>query len=466
MPSFSTQQRPARPAMTPPRRPPSGAREPGTELGFFVFLLVNAALYVRPSDVLPGMEGVELYRYLILASLAVSFPAVLHNFRSAALEERPIDVCLLLTFPLVVLSGAINVGVEHAFETGVVYLKLLVYYFLLVSLVTTPARLRVFLACLLLFTCVAVILSVLDFYKVIAIPRIESINGKPVTIDPNRMYGPGIFSDPNDICMVIVFCIMVLWGRLADGRGGLFRWLWLGPLAVFLGGFVLTQSRGGLLALLAGAGVLVVLRYGWSRALLIGAIGVPLLLVVLGGRQTAISSDTNTGQERIMLWNEGMVMFRANPVFGVSLDRYQERAGLLAHNSFMQAFAELGFFGGMFLFGAVVLSVGGLYRLGRPVLVQGRWIPRMIVDPEVRQLHPYVTGAIVAYCTGMLTLSLNIRATTFTVFGLATVMLALATTQPPTARDRFNTTLLGRLAALSVVFLIGMFVLIRLTFRP
>lgn len=449
-----------------PGRPRAARTDTGSGPGFFLFLLVNAALFVRPSDVLPALEGVELYRYLILACFAVSFPAVLQHFSGAGLDERPIDLCLLLTFPLVLLSGLANVGLEHAFETGVVYLKLLVYYLLLVSLVTTPQRLRTLLTCVLLFSCVVVILSALDFYGVITLPRDEFVNGRKVTYDMNRLYGPGIFSDPNDICVLIVACTMVLVGRLADGRASVARWLWLGPLAVFLAGFILTQSRGGLLALLAGGGMVVVLRYGWSRAALIGAAAVPLLLAVLGGRQTAITAQTNTGQERIHLWNEGMVMFRANPVFGVALDRYHEQAGLVAHNSYMHAFAELGFFGGLFLLGAVVLSVGGLYRLGRPATVQGRPVPRTILDPDLRQLHPYLTGAITAYFAGMLTLSLNTRATTFTMFGLATVLLGLATTHPPTVRDRFNGTLLVRLIGLSLLFLVGMFVFIRLTFRP
>lgn len=452
--------------LSAPGRHRTARSDAGSGPGFFLFLLVNAALFVRPSDVVPALEGVELYRYLILACFAVSFPAVLQYFSEAGLDERPIDLCLLLTFPLVLLSGIANVGLEHAFETGIVYLKLLVYYLLLVSLVTTPQRLRILLNCVLLFSCMVVILSALDFYGVITLPRDEYVNGRKVTYDMNRLYGPGIFSDPNDICVLIVSCTMVLIGRLADGRASVARWLWLGPLAVFLAGFILTQSRGGLLALLAGGGMVVVLRSGWARAMLFAAVGVPLLLAVLGGRQTAITAQTNTGQERIELWNEGLVMFRSHPIFGVALDRFNEHADLVAHNSYIHAFAELGFFGGLFLLGAVALSIGGLYRLGRPAPVQGRAVPRTILDPDLRQLHPYLTGAITAYFAGMFTLSLNTRATTFTMFGLATVMLSMATTQPPAVGDRFNGTLLVRLVGLSLLFLVGIFVFIRLTYRP
>ena len=49
--------------------------------------------------------------------------------------------------------------------------------------------------------------------------------------------------------------------------------------------------------------------------------GAPLLLVVVAGRMTAISTDTNTGQERIELWNAGLVMLKESPVFGVGQER-------------------------------------------------------------------------------------------------------------------------------------------------
>jgi O-antigen ligase len=429
-------------------------------------LLVNLILFVRPADLFQDLAGIEFYQYLIIACFLVSFPAVLGRLSPDKLEKSPIDVFVLFWLPFIVLSHLGNSRALDAWHEGFTYFKVIVYFLLLVSLVTTPRRMELFTSCLIVFTCVTTILSVLDFHKVIQLPRYLSETGLPVLIDPNRMYGPGIFQDPNDICIIIVSSLMLLLGKLTNKHAGPARLLWLVPLGVFAYGFYLTQSRGGLLALVAGAGILIVLRYGWLRAMMLGALGLPLLLVMLGTRQTAISSTTNTGQERIQLWNEGMVMFRANPVFGVGMNRYHEQAGHVAHNSFMQAFADTGFMGGLIFLGMATLAVWGLYRHVRTVRVGSKTLLCTIVDPNYRQIHPFLTGAMTAYASGMMTLSLNNLVTTYTFLGLASVFLAQATCQPATPPRKFDLGLVLRFAGLSVLFLGAMFVFIRLTFRP
>jgi hypothetical protein len=440
------------------------ASVPGTSLGFALFVLANAILFVRPSDVFPSLEGVEIYRYLLIGCLTVSFPAVLHYLGKGELTSRPIDLCVFALVPFVLLSSQAAGGLDAAGENAIIFFKILVYYLLLVSLVTTPWRMRVLTGWLILFAAVVTILAALDFFKVIAIPRAVLENGKAGTVDPDRMYGPGIFQDPNDICVLIVSCMILLIGRLADRRGGLARWLWLLPLAVFLFGFYLTRSRGGLLALAAGLGIAVRVRYGWPRVILLGVLGLPLL-ALLGARQLEISTTTNTGQERIQLWSEGLVMLRANPLFGVGPEGFRDQAGHVAHNSYLQSFSEWGFCGGMFFLGAAALAFLGMYRISRPVTTTRGIVSPQIVDADLHQLYPYMLGAVTAYATGMLMLTLNTLVTTYTFLGLAGLFLAMTATRPAVARDRFDAALLVRLAGLGVLFLAGMFVFVRLTFR-
>jgi O-antigen ligase len=438
---------------------------PGTSLGFALFVLANAILFVRPSDVFPSLEGVEIYRYLLVGCLAVSFPAVLHYLGKGELTSRPIDLCVFALFPFVILSSQAAGGFDIACENAIIFFKIIVYYLLLVSLVTTPWRMRAFTGWLILFAAVVTILAALDFFKVIAIPRGVLENGRTGTVDPDRMYGPAIFQDPNDICALIVVCMILLIGRLADRRGGLARWLWLLPLAVFLFGFYLTRSRGGLLALAAGLAIAVRVRYGWQRVFLLGILGLPLL-ALLGARQLDISTTTNTGQERIQLWSDGLVMFRANPLFGVGPDGFRDQAGHVAHHSYLQSFSELGFGGGMFFLGAAALAFLGMYRLSRPLATSRGIASPQIVDADLHQLYPYMLGAVTAYTAGMLTLTLNMLVTTYTFLGLGGLFLSITTTRPVVPRDRFDATLLVRLAGLGVLFLGGMFVFVRLTFRP
>ncbi len=135
---------------------------------------------------------------------------------------------------------------------------------------------------------------------------------------------------------------------------------------------------------MAGLFLLLRTRFGWRMAVLIGAALLPVLFVFFAGRQTDLSTSGGTGQERIQLWSEGLVQFRQSPLFGIGRDRFDQEVGLVAHNSYVHAFAELGFLGGMFFVGAFVLALGSLYRLSAD--------GRHILDPDLRRMHPYRDG--------------------------------------------------------------------------
>ena len=466
LPSASTTPGAPRAALAPARRPVATPAGPGYALGFVLFLLVNAALFVRPGDLVPALAEVEIYQYLILACFAVSFPAVLAALTPENLEKRAIDVCVLLLLPAVALSLLPRGDLGEMASQCFVVFKIQVYYLLFVSLITTPGRLRLFIACQVLCVTVVVLLAAMDFHKLIELPRPQGPSGRPAVIEANRMYGPGHFSDPNDICVLLVTALMLVLGRLADRRAGLARWLWLPCLVVFAYGFYRTGSRGGLLALVAGLGLLIRLRFGWWRAILLGAVGLPVLLALLGGRQAQISTTTNTGMERIWLWSNGLVMLRASPIFGVGWGHYAELSKMVAHNSYLHALAEMGLLGGPLFLGAFYLAVWGLYRLCLPVRDSRNQpiVPR-IVQPELAQLYPYLGGALIAYATGMMTLALVNLVTTYTMLGMACVFQGMVVTNPPHKPLRFDLLMPARFVGLSLLFLLVMFLFVRFSIR-
>src|SRR5262249_6638536 len=157
----------------------------------------------------------------ILACFAASFPAVLTRLSPASLEQRPIDICVLLLLPAAALSLLPLGNMGELASSSFLVFKLLVYYLLFVSLVTTPRRLRLFIACLIVFAVAVAVVSALDFHRVLPtptgqLPRPLLPTGKLATVDPKRMYGPGIFQDPNDVCVLIVTALVLVVGRLAD----------------------------------------------------------------------------------------------------------------------------------------------------------------------------------------------------------------------------------------------------------
>ncbi len=141
----------SRPALWPPPFPagavPALATEPAAPCtaGFVLFMLVNAVLFIRPSEFVPDIKGLEIYSYLIVPCLLLSFPVLLQQLDLNRLQAAPTTAGVLFFLGAVVLSNLANLNVAESWEHGLIFLKVTLYYLLLVGLVTTPSRLRTFL---------------------------------------------------------------------------------------------------------------------------------------------------------------------------------------------------------------------------------------------------------------------------------------------------------------------------------
>jgi hypothetical protein len=433
------------------------ARNP---LGFFLFLVVNAALFVRPSELIYDLRTWEIYLVLILACLAVSFPAVIRQVATASLRNSPITVCVLLLLPMVGLSRLAQLDVVGAACGSFEFFKVVIYYLLFVGLVNTPGRIRRFLFCFVFFCLALVVAAVLHFYGVITIVDLNTVidhrwdPGLGMEVVFPRLRSTGEFHDPNDLSLILVVGMIVSLYWTGERRFGAFRFLWLAPLVFFGFALGLTYSRGGFLALVIGAVAFMRCRFGWTRTIVLGTFVLPLLFALFAGRQTSISTEETTGQTRIQLWSDGFMLFRENPLIGIGYNQYQDRAGQVAHNSFLHCYTELGFLGGTlflcaFVFGIAKMSQAAVQR-------------EAIVDPDMRRLAPYLTAAVAAYVGGLLSLSDSYIVATYTMLGLMTAFLGIVARSAPSLQMKLDLRFLLRSCALSCMFLAGTYVFIRL----
>jgi O-antigen ligase len=452
----------ALPPQAPARPADPAAARPRHALGFLLFLVVNAALFVRPAEVVPALVGWNIYEFLILACLAASFPAVLEQFRAKSLEDRPVTVCLLGLFLAIILSHLAQLDLANAWFFGLDFLKVVLYYMLFVGLVDSVARMRTFLFWTAVFGTVTLSLAVLQYHGVITLPNLKQIGGHVQDVVTGRdtalvrLTGSGIFGDPNELGVLAAVLVVLVVYWLTDRRCGAARFLWLGPLALFLYAVTLTQSRGALLALVAGVVVLLVARFGWRTGLLAGVVAASALLLLAAGRQAELSTGNGTAQDRIQIWSDALVTMREAPLFGVGRDMFAKREGLVAHNSYLQCFVELGVFGGMLFVGAWYLAVSRLLRLGD----RRRHAP---LDPEAARLHPVVLGAVAGWAVGMLSLTLCYILPTYTLLALATAYTRAAPADPPLPPQRFDLRLLGRLAVVAVGGFLVLYLFVRLS---
>src|SRR5262249_54870605 len=206
--------------------------------------------------ILPGLQGVPVYNYLILACLAVSLPRLPGQLTARALEARPITVCVLALLPAVFLSHASNLDLEKASESSFEFLKLVVYYLLFLANVTTHGRLRAFL--LTVTACAAgyAVVTVLNFHGVIDLsilaPVKETLTDRATGFEEDvaRLRGTSSnYGDPNDLCLVLNLGLLLSLCWIADRKQGPLRFAWVAPMLLFGYGVFLTQSRGGFLAL-------------------------------------------------------------------------------------------------------------------------------------------------------------------------------------------------------------------------
>ena len=228
-----------------------------------------------------------------------------------------------------------------------------------------------------------------------------------------RLGSTGLFQDPNDMCLMLVMAMTICLYQIVERR----RWYWSGPLALFAHALMLTHSRGGFLAMLGALVVLLLARYG-RKAMPLGLVVLPAVFALFAGRQTSLSLGSGTGQSRVQLWLEGMILFVRHPVFGIGSNRYDQYADHVAHNSFIHCYTELGVFGGTLVLGAFYLAFWSLVRLG------AARVPS--VSSELGRMRAYVLAIVAGYAGGLMSLSCPYTIPTYTVLGLSAVYVRLA----------------------------------------
>jgi O-antigen ligase len=452
---------------------------------FALFLLVNALLFVRPGDMIPELADAQLYQYAIVLCLLVSLPAVLNLFSRLSPVVRPILLCVLGLVPAAFLSNLFQSQVDQAVDNGVEYVKMVVYFLLLVTLVDTPARLRQLLAWIAVFTAVLTLVSFVNYYTAsdeaaaLMVTTSEMKDGKEregrqygqvlqdVMIDPDtgellqlkRLCGVGLFKDPNDLGLALVIGLLIALFLVTRPEQGTLRLLWLGLIGLFGTGLALTHSRGGFVALLGGLAAFFYTRFGLGKSLLLGALVLPVLLAVFAGRMTDISTSANTGQSRLALWAEGLAMLRESPLFGIGMENYRERVNYVAHNSYLHAYAELGVFGGTMFFGAFYLATMLLFRWRQQVRAGVMQVSA--AGPELERLFPLAFAVLTAYMAGIFFLSRVYVVPTYTILGMAAAYLAMAEGWAQPVRPRCGPRPLVHLAGASMGFLGGFYILMR-----
>jgi O-antigen ligase len=428
-------------------------------MGFCLFMTVVGVLVLRPTDIIPGLEDAPIYEVVVLACLLCSIPPVLWQLRVDAVACLPITGCVLGLLAAVALSHLSRLAFSDALAWGGTTLKVVVLYLLLVGNVTSLARVRALLAWLVGLLLLISLLSLLQYHGLVDLPALTAYEQKILDVETTellavlpRLCGPGIFHDPNDFCVILAIGMILSLYWLGDRKLGVARFAWLVPLTVFAYAATLTHSRGGFLALMVGLLTLLKGRLGVWRAVALGALVLPVLLVLFAGRSTNFKFGTkhDTSQSRMKLWSSGLMMLRGSPLFGIGQGMYVGEMGAVAHNSFVQAYTELGFFGGTLFVGAFGYAIWALGRRG------GRG------QPAPDRTAVYLVAVVATLVGGMFSLSRVFNPPTFIILGLVTAYLRVAAPLSPTPAPPVTARLAGWMVVLSAINLFSIHMIIKL----
>jgi hypothetical protein len=438
----------------------------GQSVGFFFFLLMNALLFIRPDEIVPEFQYFPTYEAAIIACMALSLPAIYQQLRPNMLVQRPITLLAVLMLFAVMFSHLFCPWnfffIWAARMSAYRFLKVLVYYLLLVGLLDTPAKLRRFLFWLGGLILVLTTITLLQWHGWIEIPNIQVAleqvdrNARDeVVATYARLQSTGVYNDPNDFCLILVVGIAISLYGLKDPWGQLIWPVWVAGLVAFGYAIYLTQSRGGFLALMAAVLVLFHSRYGWWKTMLLSTLVLPVMFLVFAGRATEISSGSATAQSRLQLWSEGLGFFKMSPLTGIGEGMYADMSDghFVAHNSFVHNYAELGFFGGTIFTGAFYLALWNLYRLGRRGI--------RILNPELARLRPFVATIVGGYAMGLMSLSRGTVVPTYMILGLGAAYLSQVVAVPPLLHTRASGRLALRLVLVSIALLAAIYLYVR-----
>jgi probable O-glycosylation ligase (exosortase A-associated) len=350
---------------------------------FFGLLLFSWLAYMRPQDLCWGFARNPTWRYSLFCALLMYSGWFLFERRKFTKFAAPMG--WLTAFILFLsVSLIINGPSEHQLDKYFDLLKVFLVAYFTVGMVDDKQRFDKLLW---------VIALSLGFFGVKC--------GLHCVLTGGRiLQGPGgMLMDNNDLCLAMAMNIPLLFfmGRHAERRW--VRRLCKVAVALTCVTIVFTMSRGGFLtACVVGFLIFNKLKRSLLPWIVVGAVVcvTPFLLPTAMKERLATlenPEEESSAAGRLHAWGVGLKMVQANPFFGVGFEAFlfnfrrfdplERRGGSIksvrvAHNTYVQVWAELGTFALISFLGMLFASLTSLRRTRRQALQRDG--PRWIVD--------------------------------------------------------------------------------------
>ena len=298
---------------------------------FFGLIVFVGLLYTRPEEVIEPLNGMHFSLIASVVTLAGTILKMRMNGEKAI--RTPLNG-MIVGFGLIVILSTL--GQDNTNEAAQDIGKLVILVLLVLNLVRTPAKYKAFVSAILAFTCYLALYSIYQFFQGAGIQDHDVL----------RSQATGIFGDPNDLAATVLAGLALTLVRVKQS-GNAARIGYAILAAVDIWGILLTNSRGGLLALMMVLGIaLLLFTRVKAVALLIAAILGIGFMTFGPSRLSKLDSNEESANSRFWFWANGVDQLSEHPFIGVGYDQFPGvNGGMTAHNSFVLCFAELGFTG-------------------------------------------------------------------------------------------------------------------------
>jgi len=380
-------------------------------MSFVPLILYLFCIIIRPQDWVPGFLGQPLISILAFITIGLIIIERLGR-RSSGLTNVPQNMMMVGLYFAVIMSHVAHTYLGGAIEAFKAFAVTFILYFLILNGINSRFKFKVAVWFIVLMV------SVLAIQGIYQMDYGYGLAGQDLLIDykqdVSRINWIGIFSDPNDLALIFVVAAGIVLSFSFGKKEAFLRFISFGILGLLFYGIYLTNSRGGLLALMVTVYFFFVKRTG--KFVLGGIVGGILAFVVLffgPSRMGSISVAEASAFSRIELWYQGIVMLKSNPLFGVGYNMYMEELPQTAHNSYILAAAELGLFGYFCWIALIFSSFKGL----------------SFVQQNDRELYNYALGlqsSLIGFCAAACFLSRTYIIVPYLLFALSGALVYIA----------------------------------------
>jgi putative inorganic carbon (hco3(-)) transporter len=302
---------------------------------YFCLLLYVTLIYVRPAEIVPEWANIPF------VDILTGISALIGAFSVAAKPRKVMNLPqdkLMLGFWAIIAISSFKVWFTGVYYAFLAFMPPVFVYFLIRASVHSQRQVKGLIYLLIALNVFLAVNGIVQYHTGVGLGDVGLIL--------DRIYGTGIFNDPNDLGLTFVMSVpLVLLVIGLRSTWLLFRIFGIVVLGVILLAIYYTNSRGAIIGLGATMVVYSFVKFTKPKALIVAAVLLSIIAVAAPSRGGEITFDESSAQTRIQSWAEGWAMLKANPLTGVGYDQYTEYHYAVAHNSFVHVFAELGLIG-------------------------------------------------------------------------------------------------------------------------